>query len=184
METWKDVDWIEGYRGTLEVSDAGNVRRKAYTYECLGRWGETHTTSKPTKTLYLDPTSHGYYQVAIQIDGKRKRFLVHRLVARAFVPGFIDGLTVNHINGIKTDNRADNLEWVTLSVNTKKQWETGLVDTRGDSHHNRKLHSGQVRILRKLMRMGATAYELSILCGVDPQVVYGIKDGRRWASVK
>ena len=184
MEEWKEVDWIEGYRGVLEVSDQGNVRRRAYSYECLGRWGTPHVTSKPARPMAPSNESHGYDVVAVQVDGRRKKFLIHRLVGRAFVPGFVEGLTINHINGIKTDNRSINLEWVTLSVNTKKQWEAGLVDTRGDSHPGRKLHSGQVRILRKLMRMGATAYELSILCGVTEQVVYGIKDGRRWSSVE
>jgi hypothetical protein len=184
MENWTEVDWIEGYRGVLEVSDHGNVRRKAYTYEATGRWGTPHTTSKPSKTLYLDPTSHGYHQVAVQIDGKRRKFLVHRLVGRAFVPGYAEGLTINHINGVKTDNRASNLEWVTLSVNTKKQWETGLVNTRGDSHHGRKLHSGKVRIIRRLLSLGATGGELSVLCDVDPQVIYGIKSGKRWSSVE
>ena len=41
------------------------------------------------------------------------------------------------------------------ALNTKKQWQTGLANTRGDAHHGRKLHSGQVRIIRKLLRLGA-----------------------------
>lgn len=184
METWKEVDWIDGYRGVLDVSDNGRVRRRAYSYETTGRWGTPHVTSKPAKPLAPSNESHGYNVVAVQINGRRKKFLIHRLVGRAFVPGYADGLTINHINGIKTDNRAVNLEWCTLSVNTKKQWEAGLVNTRGDAHHGRKLHSGQVRIIRKLLAMGATAYELSILCGVSEAIVYGIKDGRRWQSVE
>ena len=184
METWKEVDWIEGYRGVLEVSNMARVRRRSYSYECVGRWGTQHVTSKPAKILAASNETHGYDVVAVQINGKRRKFLIHRLVARAFVDGYAEGLTVNHINGVKTDNRPDNLEWVTLSMNTKKQWQTGLINTRGDDHHGRKLHSGQVRIIRRLLRLGATAYELSILCGVSEGIVYGIKSGVRWQSVQ
>lgn len=184
MENWTEVDWIEGYKGMLEVSDLGNVRRRAYTFQTTGRWGTLHTTSKPAKSMAASNESHGYDVVAIQVNGKRRKFLVHRLVGRAFVPGYAEGLTINHINGVKTDNRASNLEWVTLSVNTKKQWETGLINTRGDNHHGRKLHSGKVRIIRRLLGLGATGGELSVLCDVDPQVIYGIKSGKRWSSVE
>lgn len=180
METWKEVDWIEGYRGVLEVSDKGNVRRRAYSYECMGRWGRTHVSSKSAKMLYLDPSSHGYHTVAVQIDGRRKKFLVHRLVGRAFVPGFIEGLTINHINGVKTDNRPANLEWVTLAVNTSKQWETGLATCHGDGSPHAKLHSGQVRILRRLIKRGVSPGDLATLCSVSPSLIYKIRDGERW----
>lgn len=179
METWKTVDWIRGYKGVLEVSDRGRVRRLAYSYETTGRWGTPHTTSKPAKLLSPSNESHGYDVIAVHLDGKRKKLLVHRLVGRAFVTGYADGLTINHINGVKTDNRASNLEWVTLSVNTKKQWESGLV-----SGTPRKLTSGQVRIIREALGLGLSAYKISILCNVDPTLVYGIRSGKRWSSVQ
>lgn len=183
MEQWKEVTWIEGYRGVLDVSSIGRVRRRSYKYEALGRWGKTHTTTKPDKILlpYVEKT--GYPTIAVQISGRRKKFLVHRLVARAFVDGYEESLTVNHINGIKTDNRAENLEWVTLAENTQHQWRTGLVDLRADMSPTRKLSSGEVRIIRRMLSMGATAGELATLCGVSSSTIYLIQKGHRWSSV-
>lgn len=178
MEQWKEVDWITGYKGVLDVSNRGRIRRRAYSYETTGRWGTPHSASKPDKVLSPSNESHGYDVIAVQIDGRRKKFLVHRLVGRAFVPGYESGLTINHINGIKTDNRPENLEWVTLAINTKKQWETGLV-----AGVPKKLTSGKVRIIREALALGLSAYKLSILCDVDPTLIYGIRRGSRWKAV-
>lgn len=183
MELWKEVDWIDGYSGIFEVSNAGRIRRRSYRYDCMGRWGKLHTTTKPDKLLASHVASNGYLEVAVMLAGRRKKFRVHRLVGRAFVPGYKDGLSINHINGRKTDNRAENLEWVTLAVNTQKQWADGLVDLRGDKHPNKKLHSGQVRIIRKLLKLGATAGQLATLCGVSAGTIYLIRDGKRWSEV-
>jgi hypothetical protein len=119
----------------------------------------------------------------VQINGKRKKFAIHRLVARAFVDGYDATLTVNHINGVKTDNRADNLEWVTLARNTAHQWEIGLVNLRGDANPQAKLTSGQVRIIRRLLRIGATAGELATLARVSDSLIDKINKGLRWSAL-
>lgn len=60
---------------------------------------------------------NGYVIYHLMVNGKNIAVSEHRLVARAFCNGYKEGLQVNHINGIKTDNRAVNLEWVTVSEN-------------------------------------------------------------------
>lgn len=70
--------------------------------------------------------SSGYARVRLYKDGLSKSYLVHRIVAKAFIPE-IDGLDqVNHINGDKLDNRVVNLEWSNQSLNQKHAYEIGL----------------------------------------------------------
>lgn len=183
MEIWKPADWLDGYKGVLEVSDHGRVRRTSYTYKTNGRWGTTHTTHKPDKVLSLYIEKHGYHEVAVQISGRRKKFKVHHLVARTYVNGYARGLVVNHINGKKLDNRPDNLEWVTPSQNMKHAWSTGLVDLRGENAPRHVLSSGQVRIIRKLLAIGANANMIADLVGVSNRIIYEIASGKRWSNV-
>lgn len=82
------------------------------------------STGKELKQI-ITP-NNGYLKVTLyRKDGKRKFENVHRLVARAFVDGYGD--EVNHINGIKTDNRAKNLEWCTHGENLLHAYKTGLM---------------------------------------------------------
>jgi len=99
---WKPV---VGYEGLYEVSDTGQVRS-------LPRNGTV------SYSRILRPNNvRGYLQVALQKNGKRKDFKVHRLVADAFIPNPERKRTVNHIDGNKGNNRVENLEWATDSEN-------------------------------------------------------------------
>ena len=100
QEKWKD---IFGYDGMYQVSDLGRVRSRK-----SGEW----KVLKPRKTNW------GYLRVMLCKDGNPKNYMVHRLVAHAFIEN--DNLfntEVNHINEIKTDNRVVNLEWCNRQYN-------------------------------------------------------------------
>lgn len=183
MERWIEVTWLEGYRGMLDVSDHARVRRRGYKYECLGRWNKPHTTTKPDRVISSYVEKNGYATVAVQVDGKRKKFALHYLVARAFVPGYAPDLCVNHIDGNKTNNLPSNLEWVTRARNTQHAWETGLVDLRGDNNPMRKLSSGQVRIIRKMLGLGLSLGEIAVVANVSTSTISLIEKGHRWSSV-
>lgn len=93
-EKWRDID---GYDGMYQVSDLGRVRSKKYGY-----W----------RVMKVVKSRVGYLLVALCNGGKIKHFLIHRLVAQAFIDNDnIFNTEVNHINEDKTDNRAVNLEW-------------------------------------------------------------------------
>lgn len=82
------------------------------------------------KNKYLKQTVNkcGYCKVTLQKNKNKKMFSVHRLVAQAYLENYSDTLQVNHINGIKTDNRVENLEMVTAKENMRKAVEIGLFD--------------------------------------------------------
>ena len=91
---------------------------------------ETGNVFSIRKSKYLKQTinRNGYCKVTLQKDKYRKMFSVHRLVAQAYLKNYSNTLQVNHINGIKTDNRVENLEMVTAKENMKKAVEIGLFD--------------------------------------------------------
>lgn len=183
MEVWKEVE-AKGLKW-LVCSD-GRVKTPAHscTYTRT-RDGKTQTMTSNFKESIATPckTRNGYLDVSIRNNNKRMHCLVHRLVGIAFVPGYQDGLTINHINGDKLDNRVENLEWVSLARNTQHQWETGLVDLRGEKQPGSKLTSKQVVYIRRLLSQDVSAHTLAIIAGVDPHTITLIRDGKRWASV-
>ena len=91
---------------------------------------ETGNVFSIRKNKYLKQTinRNGYCKVTLQKEKYRKMFSVHRLVAQAYLKNYSNTLQVNHINGIKTDNRVENLEMVTAKENMQKAVEIGLFD--------------------------------------------------------
>lgn len=174
----KGVEW-------LVYPDARIFRPETVTTTLRTRNGkqQSFVSVRPQTEIKPWVAKSGYHVVSAKLGPNRPKVFVHRLVAMAFVPGFTDGLTVNHINGNKLDNRPENLEWVTLADNTKHEWETGLVDLRGEKHPGHKLTQKQVIHIRKALRLGVAANSLAIIAGVNPSTIYLIEQGKRWAHL-
>jgi hypothetical protein len=114
-EIWKP---IKGYEGIYEVSNLGHVRSLDRKVSKLTKYGTMAVFNIKGRLLKGTTTWHGYQSVNIRhTDGKFYPRLIHRLVAKAFVPGYFDGADVNHIDENKQNNRFDNLEWVTKTEN-------------------------------------------------------------------
>lgn len=99
QEIWRD---IKDYEGLYQVSNLGRVKNV-----------------KRNSILKTDIERGGYFRVTLYKNGKPKHYLIHRLVAQAFVYNQdpVKNVEVDHINTIRTDNRAENLEWVDKQKN-------------------------------------------------------------------
>lgn len=111
-ELWREVP---GCDGKYQVSNIGRVKSMNFR----GNTGQE-------KVLRLSSDKDGYQKVSIYIDGKQRYFMVHRLVALAFIPNPQKKPEVNHKNGVKSDNCVENLEWCTSSENRIHAYKTGL----------------------------------------------------------
>lgn len=118
-ETWKD---IPGYEGRYQASDLGRVRSVDRLVRSVAKNGREFL--RPIRGVVLAPGwCRGYLIVNIPPKGTVS---VHLLVAKTHVHGYARGLEVNHKDGDKTNNRAENLEWITHKENLNHAVETGL----------------------------------------------------------
>lgn len=109
-EEWRD---IEGYDNRYKVSNKGRV---------------SSNYSGSYKLLKAYDKREGYTMVNLYVNANSKAVYVHRLVGETFIPNPKNKPQINHKNGIKDDNRLENLEWVTRSQNMKHAWDKlGLV---------------------------------------------------------
>lgn len=113
------------------------------------------------------------------INGRNQSY--HRIIAECFVPNPYNKHDVNHINGIKTDNRAENLEWSTRSENIAHAYRIGLEKpVIGINNHNSKLDDDLVRYIRKSNK---TNYRLAKELGVDPSTIRDARNNKTWRYV-
>lgn len=161
------MEWrpIPGYEGVYSVSDEGQVRRDgAASGAVQGR----------IRRLWRRPD--GYYMILLSKACKKQSLLVHAVVATAFHgPRPSPTHQVNHKDGVKANNRADNLEWATPSENQQHAVATGLrVMPRGLDVPRTKLTDDQVRAIRAST---GTTRSVASLFGVHHSVIWKIRAG-------
>jgi hypothetical protein len=168
LEVWKDVI---GYEGLYQVSNFGNVKSLGNEF------------SRKERLLKLSFQSKGYLTVVLQKDTKRKMVLVHRLVAEHFIPNINNKPQVNHINGIKTDNRLENIEWVSHRENLDHAIENNLV-LKGDKNPTSKLKENEVITIHDFLFKGVCIEVLSKRYNIAFDIISGIRSGRYWKYLK
>ena len=135
MEVWKDV---VGYEGLYLVSNQGNIKS-------LPRNG----TCKQPKNLKMHLGNRGYYVVTLSKNNIRKKFLVHRIVASAFIDNPKNLPQINHKDGNKINNNIENLEWITPYDNIRHSIETHLKpNDKGVKNYHSKLSENDILFIR------------------------------------
>ncbi len=135
--------------------------------------------------LILKPLlSHGYLRVALNKDGERKMYEIHKLVLETYVGPRPKGHICNHKDGIKSNNDVDNLEWVTHSKNLQHAYSIGLqMPQQGEKNGRAKLTTVDVLEIRRLYEEGYKVTKLGRMYGVRHQTIGRIVRYEGWKNV-
>ena len=181
-EIWRA---IYGYEDYYEVSNLGRVRSKdrVVRQRCRGGGIAVHQY----KGKILTPSTNGNYLI-VKLHGTSgyKTCVIHKLVARTFIPNPDSLPQVNHKDENKFNNCVDNLEWCTAQYNNTYGTlpEKRRVRLRGEGNPRCKLSESDIRDMRKLRNEGKTCRELSELYDITPDSVYQIVTKRRWKHIE
>ena len=141
-EEWRD---IQGFEGLYQISNHGRVKSMS------------NRSNHKDEMIMKQSMVQGYCQITLTKDGIQKAFKVHRLVANAFLNNPLNLPEVNHINGIKTDNKVCNLEWITALGNARHAHATGLARAQKGSENPRS---------KKVIQMSMNGDEIAEFCGM------------------
>ena len=154
---WKKIYWLNGEETKYSISNIGLVRN-----------------DERNRLLKNRIRDDGYISVVLTNHGKQREFLLHRLVATAFIPNPENKPEVNHINGVKSCNYDYNLEWVTGCENIQHAYDTGL-------NKGKKIRTGRTpeHVIRGICELLESGTDLSFVqigekFGVDRSVVMNI----------
>ena len=173
-EVWKD---IEGYEGLYQVSNKGRVKSFHFGKEKI---------LKP----YL--RANGYLMLCLQVDKIKAHFIIHRLVATAFIPNPVNLPVVNHIDGNKQNNCVENLEWTTYSENEKHAYKLGLkfrnaFAGEGEDCIFSKFTNAKVQEIRKIYKPRDKKFGQAALAkkyGVHRDTIQNIVNHKTYKNVK
>ena len=162
MEIWKSVN------DYYQVSDLGRIKSLKHGRETIMVGGLS---------------SSGYHCVTFLVNKNQSTKTTHRLVAEYFVPNPDNLPCVNHINGIKTDNRAVNIEWCTYKQNSQHALKTGLM--KSGEGCPQTIHSeDKIRKIFELRKIGIPRKEILIELGISVHVYKDVIRGKSWKGLK
>ena len=159
-------------------------------------WSKPRTRLNPnSKTAidkiggrFLNPVFMSGYPAVRLNNGKHKTdghwFRVHRLIAEAFIPNPTNKPHINHKNGIRNDNRIENLEWCTPKENVQHAYRTGLAKgQKGTRNGNSKLTELDVLLIRAMIELGERKSDIADWFGIERYYVHRIKNRTNWKHI-
>lgn len=172
VEEWRDVKANNLY----QVSNLGRVRRS-----------KPRSDGKPGglrigKILKASKDGGGYKQVGLTRNNVRKSHHIHRLVAEAFLGPRPERADVNHKNGIKIDNRVENLEYCSRKENQRHAVKIGIQKV-GSARHNSRFTEAEVLQMRQMAHGGQLYATIARRFDVNPRMVRKICIGEAWKHV-
>jgi hypothetical protein len=160
VSKWVDIDDLKGYK----VSTLGEVKG-------------------PRGLRKLKAGVRGYVQLGVFLNGKSKQLSVHRLVAKAFISNPENKPQVNHKNGIKTDNRVENLEWATAQENMNHAKENNLLPSQSGSGSN-VYDWAKVLTIHTISKKHMGSVKLAEGMNVKQSGLSLIRSGKRWPHLQ
>lgn len=130
---------------------------------------------------FLTPlvTKKGYHQCRIN----NKTITWHRVICETFLSPITDKPHINHKNGIKTDNRLNNLEWISNTMNMRHAFANGLISRVGDKNSKCKIPSTYIPIIKEAICNGFTVKDIAGYFNVRYQTIHKIKTGINWSHI-
>lgn len=147
------------------------------SYE-INRNGEIFS-SYTNKLMKYQIDRKGYFRVTLRKNNKAHTVLVHRLIAKAFLPTEDYTQTVNHKDGNKLNNQLDNLEWMSLSDNVIHAYDTGLNSSKGENNNNSKLSNEKIEFIRASKEPSSL---IAGMLGIHPSTVRKIRNKKLWVT--
>jgi len=167
-EEWRPA---VGFDGWYEASNLGRMRRSRYGH---------HTFAGKILKPSINPG--GYKIIGLSMNSEYSYHSVHSLVAKTFIGPYPECKEINHIDGDKTNNNVENLEYVTKSENQLHALKMGLsIPLRGESHNMAKLTKEDIlEILRLLKNGDLFQWEIADMYGVCQSTISLINTGETW----
>lgn len=168
-EIWKS---IPGFEELYEASNLGNIRS-------LPRIRFQAGAKLKGRVMKSSADEWGYRHLSLRVNGVRKTYKVHRLVLMAFVG--VSDLQVNHRDGVKFNNKLENLEYVTPSENLLHAMELGLHNIQGEAGKTSVLKNVDTLKIKELIKSGEMTFkEIATIYGVHRGHISSINIGRAW----
>ena len=174
-EIWKP---IEGFNGDYEINPIGVVRK-------LEKRSIINGTTFNRKARIIQPRTSvdGYHSVTLFKNDKAVGKRISRLVAETFIPNPNNLPSVNHIDGVKSNNSIGNLEWVTVKENTIHAFKHNLRNNKAENNPHAKLKDDDIQKIFDSHKQGISNILIAEIYGVTPSTISGILCRKFWKTV-